>query len=173
MTTALSEVARLVVESHGAAPCAAAAASMSGRRGDGAFGHITREPGSPHVRPETPFDLASVSKPFLAVTVARLVRQGRIALEEPLGGALPALADTDAGSSSLELLLAHRSGLAAHRQLYLPLIEGRPLDREHAIREACANRPECSGPRPRDGFAPVYSDMGYLCLLYTSQSPRD
>lgn len=164
MTENLAEVARLVVETHGAAPCAVVSASAAGRRGSGVWGSLTLAPDAPLASEETPFDLASVSKPFLAVTVARLVRQGCIALEEPLKEALPDLAETDAGSCPLELLLAHRSGLAAHRQLYLPLIEGRPLERERAIREACANRPECTGARPRDGFPPVYSDMGYLLL---------
>ncbi|MBL8740436.1 MAG: beta-lactamase family protein, partial [Myxococcales bacterium] len=124
-----SDIARLVVETHGAAPCAVVAASMPAlteaaalpRRGIGVWGRLTRDPGAPLAIEETPFDLASVSKPFLAVTMARLARTGRIALNEPLAETLPALADTDAGSATLELLLAHRSGLAAHRQLYLPL----------------------------------------------------
>jgi serine-type D-Ala-D-Ala carboxypeptidase len=171
----LAHVAELVVETHGAAPCAVVAASMAGRfagsagkplrsSGTGVCGNLTRDADAPLATAETPFDLASVSKPFLAVTMARLVRQGHIAWDEPLSKSLPELAKTDAGSCPLGLLLAHRSGLAAHRQLYLPLIEGRAVDREAAIREACANRPECSGPRPSTGFAPLYSDMGYLLL---------
>jgi CubicO group peptidase (beta-lactamase class C family) len=160
----LAHVAGLVVETHGAAPCAVVAASMAGKSGTGVCGTLTRDADAPLATAETHFDLASVSKPFLAVTMARLVRQGHIAWGEPLSKSLPELAETDAGSCPLGLLLAHRSGLAAHRQLYLPLIEGRSIDRAKAIRDACENRPECSGPRPPEGCAPVYSDMGYLLL---------
>ncbi|MBL9021030.1 MAG: beta-lactamase family protein [Myxococcales bacterium] len=160
----LSDVARLVVDRFRAAPAAAIAASFRGRCGLGASGAL--EPGS--ARPAsvgTPFDLASVTKPVVALTLARLVRQQRIALSEPLEEVLPDLRGTFAGRVPVELFAAHRSGLAAHIELFAPLREGHPVDKAEAIRRAAeSRRPECEGPAPAEGFPPIYSDMGYLLL---------
>jgi serine-type D-Ala-D-Ala carboxypeptidase len=168
MVASFDRVAALVVDSLGAAPCAVAAASRGAgtavRRDIGAWGALSREAGAPLVTHDTPFDLASVTKPFVAVSFARLAKRGKISLDERLGSVLPDLSNTPVGDCPLELLLAHRSGLAAHRQLYAPLMEGRPIDRQQAIIEACLSRPECEGERPTQGFPPTYSDMGYLLV---------
>ena len=66
---------------------------------------------------------------------------------------------------ALELLLAHRAGLAAHRQLYAPSLAGggRADGRRAALREAAdARRPDAPGRRPPGGFAPIYSYFGYV-----------
>ena len=53
--------------------------------------------------------------------------------------------------------------MQAHRTLYAPLTEGRLFDRRQALEEAAyARREECVGPTPDSGFAPLYSDIGYL-----------
>lgn len=160
----LSEVAGLVVEGFRAAPAASVAASLRGRLGLGASGHL--EPRSSHrAKPETLFDLASVTKPIVALTLARLVRRGKLALSERLGEVLPELEGTFAGGVPIELLASHRSGLAAHIELFAPLRDGGSVVRTEAIRQAAeSRRPECEGPPPADGFPPVYSDMGYLLL---------
>jgi CubicO group peptidase (beta-lactamase class C family) len=63
----------------------------------------------------------------------------------------------------LELFLAHRAGLEAHRTLYEPLLRGEPVDVPAAYREAAlARRPEAVGDAPPDGFPPLYSDLGYI-----------
>ncbi|HEX4478114.1 MAG TPA: serine hydrolase domain-containing protein, partial [Polyangiaceae bacterium] len=117
------------------------------------------------VEPSTPFDLASVTKPIVATTVARLVRKRQISLEAPLGDMLPEIRGTRSETVPLSLFMAHRAGLDAHRSLYLPLLRGEPVDRVTALREAAdARRPECMDPPPMDGFAPVYSDLGYALL---------
>lgn len=114
---------------------------------------------------DTFFDLASVTKPITALTVARLVRAGELEYGEPLRACLPELGGTPAGSATIELLLAHRSGLEAHRPLFAPLTRGESVDPRAAIAEAaCALRKDCSGGPPPHGFAPVYSDLGYLLL---------
>ncbi|NUO54611.1 MAG: beta-lactamase family protein, partial [Polyangiaceae bacterium] len=113
----------------------------------------------------TPFDLASVTKPIVALSLVRLVRERRIRLEESLGSIVPELASTFAGALPIELLLAHRAGLAAHIELFAPLRDGRNVDREASIvRAADSRRPECVGTSPPEGYPPVYSDMGYLLL---------
>lgn len=165
----LDAVARLVVEAHDASPCATVAAALrDGHRvyvGVGAAGHLDRASGSPRAHAHTPFDLASVTKPFTALAFARLVRAGALGLEQPLAELVPALARTPSGSVPLGLFAAHRSGLDGHRPLYAPLVDGHPVNRDEAILvAAAARRAECGGTPPEEGFAPVYSDLGYLLL---------
>jgi len=73
------------------------------------------------VRADTPFRAASVGKMFTAVAVLRLVEQGKLTLDMPLGGLLPStLVDRlhvlDGVSRGPELtirqLLGHTTGLA-------------------------------------------------------------
>lgn len=166
-TPRLDTVATLVTDALGAAPGAVVAAERDGRRAFGAAGSFGRaaELAAIPVRDEAVFDLASVTKPFVALTAARLARAGALALKEPLSELLPELGDTATGAVPLELLLAHRAGLEAHIKLYQPLLEGRRVDPEAAVRSAAnARRPECTGTPPEDGFAPIYSDMGYLLV---------
>lgn len=165
----LDAVARLVVDAHDASPCASVAAAV--RDGDhvlvgaGSAGHLDRESGSPRAHAHTPFDLASVTKPFTALAFARLVRAGALRLDQPLAELVPSLARTPSGSMPLALLAAHRAGLDGHRPLYAPLVDGRAVDREEAIAIAAgARRAECVGAPPAEGFAPLYSDLGYLLL---------
>ncbi len=114
---------------------------------------------------ETVFDLASVSKPVVACTLLRLASQGVVDLGAPLGSLLPEARGTRSEGVPLELFLAHRAGLEAHRPLFAVLFAGRAMRREHAFRNAAeARRPECAGPPPSEGFAPLYSDLGYILL---------
>src|SRR5690349_2728191 len=157
---ALDRAAALVVEA-GAAPGAAVAA---GRRvgsrwilGIGAAGSALELGSSPL------FDLASVTKPFVAVTAARLAARGVVSLEMPLGDLLPEIGGTPSAHVSLLLFLAHRAGLDAHRSLFAPLVGGRPFARRAALLEAAnARRPEAPGSAPESGFPPLYSDLGYV-----------
>lgn len=168
-TLEFDDIARLVVDELGAAPCACVAgARRDGETcvvGIGVAGRLANgaESGAAHVA--TPFDLASVTKPITALTVARLVRRGRLRLEQPLGEVVPELADTLSGGVPLELLLSHRAGLDGHRPLYAPLVEGRAVDVSASfVTAANARRAECVGQPPPEGFSPVYSDLGYLLL---------
>jgi CubicO group peptidase (beta-lactamase class C family) len=107
------------------------------------------------------FDLASVTKPMTAVS---LVRAG-VDPATPLGALVAEARGTASEAVPLELLLAHRAGLAAHRALYAPLLSGvgSRVDQGAALREAAdARRPEARGPVPSAGFEPLYSDLGYL-----------
>lgn len=165
----LGAVARLVVDEIGAAPCAVvAAARRDGARvrfGVGAAGTLWGSQDAPPARPDTPFDLASLTKPVTALALARLDRGGTLRRHEPLGDVLPALGVTASAATPVDLLSAHRGGLDGHRPLYAPLVDGRPVDRAAALREAAdARRPDAAGPPPAEGFAPVYSDLGYLLV---------
>jgi CubicO group peptidase (beta-lactamase class C family) len=104
------------------------------------------------------FDLASVTKPMTAVA---FVRAG-IDPATPLGELLPEARGTASGRLPVELFLAHRAGLEAHRALYAPLLRGEPVDVAAALREAAeARRSDALEPGP-EGFPPLYSDLGYV-----------
>lgn len=107
------------------------------------------------------FDLASLTKPMTAMAVARsgLLRQARI------GAVLPSARGTPSDETTLELLLAHRSGLEANLPLFRPLTEGGPVVLDEALIEASsARRADAQGPVPPEGFPPLYSDLGYMLV---------
>lgn len=105
------------------------------------------------------FDLASVTKPMTALALSRAGIDRRMPLEE----LVPEVRGTPSGPVALELFLAHRAGLEAHRTLYAPLLEGRTVELAAALREAAdARRPDAVGAPPEEGFAPLYSDLGYV-----------
>lgn len=165
----LSPIAAIAVDDHRATPGAVVAAAV--RRGDGfvhgigAAGRLWPGEDAPPATPETLFDLASVTKPVTALALARLQRAGALDRAERLGDVLPQLAPTRSGRVPLDLLAAHRAGLDGHRPLYAPLVDGGSVDMADALRVAAdARREGEEGDPPPEGFAPVYSDLGYLLL---------
>jgi CubicO group peptidase (beta-lactamase class C family) len=120
--------------------------------------------GGRSVETHTPFDLASLTKPLVACSIARFVQGGRLGWDDPIASHVPEARGAAVGDCPLELLVAHRSGLAAHLVLGDPS-GGVEWDRSAALRRcAGALRSECQGERPRTGFAPVYSDLGFILL---------
>jgi CubicO group peptidase (beta-lactamase class C family) len=165
----LRKIADSVVSLHQASPCAVVAAAVrrEGRwlEGLGAGGRLWFAEDAPAATAGTLFDLASVTKPVTALTLARLTRKGLISPSETLGEALPALAGTRSARVPLDLFAAHRAGLDAHRPLYAPLVSGRMVSPDAALVAAAdARREGCEGDPPPEGFAPVYSDLGYVLL---------
>lgn len=165
----LTPVAAAVVEEHKASACASVAAAVLTERGwrfgAGAYGNLWFGEDAPPASTATLFDLASVTKPVTALALARLERAQKLRRDEALAEVLPALKDTLSARVPLDLFAAHRSGLDGHRPLYAPLVEGRDVDAGDALRTAAdARRPECQGPPPEGGFAPIYSDLGYLLV---------
>jgi serine-type D-Ala-D-Ala carboxypeptidase len=162
----LEEIARDLVVLPGVAPGAVLGLGVrvesAWRMGVGAAG--TRSAADGRTLDENAiFDLASVTKPFVASAAVRLARRHVISLDAPLASLLDELETTPSAQATLSLLLAHRAGLEAHRTLYAPLIAARPFDRRSALLEAArARRDDCTGPPPDSGFTPVYSDLGYL-----------
>ncbi len=113
----------------------------------------------------TPFDLASATKPVVALCAVRLAQLGKLDLRQPLGELLPEADETPSAEACVELLLAHRAGLQAHIELFAPMRERRAVSRLAAlVAAATARRPECTSRIPRGGFPPIYSDMGYLLV---------
>jgi CubicO group peptidase (beta-lactamase class C family) len=164
----LDEIANRFVVLEGVAPGACVALAV---RSAGRWQLVVGSAGRRSVQdrravdPSLVFDLASVSKPFVALTAARLAERGVLTLDTPVGTWLPEISSAVTAAVPLELLLAHRAGLQAHRELFAPLRQRRTFCHRSALLEAAhARRPECTGPTPDDGCAPVYSDLGYLLL---------
>lgn len=146
------EVAAQIVAS-GVAPTAAA--GFAARRSDGRWelsaGGATG----------AFFDLASLTKPMTAFAVARAgaLRSAK------LGEILPITRETSSANAPVELLLAHRAGLEANLPLFRPLLEGRTVDLDEVLIEAArARRADARGELPATGFAPLYSDLGYVLV---------
>jgi len=107
------------------------------------------------------FDLASLTKPMTAFAVARA---GSLRSEK-LGEILPVVRGTPSEEVSVELLLAHRAGLEANLPLFRPLLEGGAVELDEVLIEAArARRADALGLVPVEGFAPLYSDLGYVLI---------
>ena len=141
------------------------------------FGSFTYEADSPEVKRETVWDLASLTKPVATTSMAMLLfEQGKLKLDARVADLLPEFtagardwlpdgsADRDAPSQTqqrgwreevtVRMLLAHSSGLPAHRKLYLA--DG---GREAMLAAARAVRLEA-----RPGTRSKYSDIGFIVL---------
>ncbi len=127
-----------------------------------AFGRFTYEMSSPEVRPDTLWDLASLTKPIATASMAMLLyERGRLSLNAPVSDCLHAFAEGDLVQEptwrrrvTCAMLLAHSSGLPAHRKLYLGTA-GR-----EAIQRAALRLPLEAEP----GTRAEYSDMGFIVL---------
>lgn len=124
-----------------------------------------REPAGKPVTVDTIFDLASLTKPLVAMTALRLVARGVVTLNTRAEELLVDTRGSVGGQATLEQLLTHRSGLAAWGGLYLdvPHEPGTSAAKRWMVSEACRRVDE--GPKPRDAngtLKPVYSDLGYL-----------
>ncbi|MDB4972652.1 MAG: Beta-lactamase class [Myxococcaceae bacterium] len=107
----------------------------------------------------TPYDLASLTKPLVAIAALRLAQRGLLDLHAPVCLHLPELEATHGGDSSLSSLLSHRAGLAAWGSLYreFDAPPGSAAMKRFMLREAAT--------RVAEGLPPgqsLYSDFGYL-----------
>ncbi|MGC9668687.1 serine hydrolase [Planosporangium sp. 12N6] len=107
-------------------------------------------------RPDTIYDLASVSKLFTTVVVMQQVERGRIDLDTPVARYLPEFAAGGKESVTVRHLLTHTGGLPA----FLPLWSDQP-DPPSRLAEALAT-PLIPGAAP--GRQYVYSDLGLIAL---------
>jgi serine-type D-Ala-D-Ala carboxypeptidase len=159
----ICEVLKRWVLERGAAP----GASVALARFDGAGWRVAQgvagvhtAPDSTPITPHTLYDLASLTKPVVACALARLIRARRLDWDTPLGALLPAARGTPSEATSMALLASHRAGLQAHVRL-----RDSGVAREQWL-ELCARarRPECRTAAPVVGFAPLYSDLGYILI---------
>lgn len=160
------------------AVCAVGQLSEDGSGSDGTVRVVARggllAPGEAQVELSTPYDLASLTKPFVATAALRLVQRRVVDLHEPVWRMLPELEQTPGGEASLAQLLSHRAGLLPWSGLYAESTEpvGSPARKRFMLREAATRLAE--GRRSDES---VYSDLGYLiageALSRASSLPLD
>lgn len=105
-------------------------------------------------RPDTIYDLASVTKTFTAIAVLQQVEAGRVDLDAPVSAYLPAFAENGKGSVTARHLLTHTGGLPAWLPLY-----SRYATVEERLAAVLAVAPNAD-----PGAAYVYSDLGLITL---------
>src|SRR5919107_1070247 len=71
----------------------AVAGDRDGTVYEGAFGHVSVEPGAAAVTPDTVFWIASMTKAFVSVAALQLIERGEIELEQPVADVLPAFGE--------------------------------------------------------------------------------
>jgi len=135
-----------------------------------AFG--TLKPGGADCRPDSIFDLASLTKPHTALGLLTLVEDGRVALAQEVREFLPEAKDSPVGALTIRQLATHTSGLPAWKPLYksgladqtLPLMNlaKAPILKEahvFILREILAT-PLHHPPNTKY----MYSDLGYMLI---------
>jgi CubicO group peptidase (beta-lactamase class C family) len=120
-----------------------------------AFGTLTYEADSPEVRPDTIFDLASLTKVIATTTlVMRALDDSLLKLDDPIAAHLSEWRGADREAVTVRDFLAHASGLPA----YLPFF------RDHTSRvdfePAICHTPLEYTPRSQS----IYSDLGFMLL---------
>lgn len=125
-----------------------------------ALGSFTFEPNAPSVKPDTIYDIASITKVLATTTAAMLLNQrGRLDLEMPLGDLLPGFVVGRApgdGARHVKLrhLLAHNSGLPGYVEFF------RTATTASALFSALLDLPLEAAPGERT----EYSDPGFMLL---------
>ena len=153
MASRLKALAGELVESGAASAVAAVAGRGAEVVAEAAAGW--RDAGS-RLRRADRFDLASLTKPWVATLALRLAEKGLLPLETKVG-AVWAKAPAALAGRSLEDLLRHRSGLRAWSPLFRQTVDPR-----RAV--ARILRSESLGaPRP------TYSDLGYILWARTAE----
>ncbi|ANY07832.1 serine hydrolase domain-containing protein [Pseudonocardia sp. HH130630-07] len=100
------------------------------------------------------FDLASVTKPLVALAAAVLVERGALADDDTVARLLPAHRGTPAADATLAQLLLHTSGLPGRV----------PLWREHGTREALLRAVAELPLAHRPGTQVDYSSQGFILI---------
>jgi CubicO group peptidase (beta-lactamase class C family) len=108
--------------------------------------------------PDTPFDLASLTKVVATTTVVmELVRTGAIGIDELVSSAFDEWRGGDREAVTVRDLLEHASGLPAR------LLDAPPSGRREFEHEICAIRLEYA-PRTTS----IYSDLGFILLGFVA-----
>lgn len=118
------------------------------------------------VVPETVFRIGSITKQFTAAIVMRLVEEGALGLDDPIGSFLPDY-PTHGATITVRHLLTHASGIFEYTDIedfwfeYAPL----PLDRKRML-ALFQDRPLQFVP----GTASSYNNSGYVLLSLIIES---
>ena len=119
-----------------------------------AFGALAFETDASPTRIQTPFDLASLTKPIATATVfMRLVEDRAVALDEHVSACFGEWSGPDRRDATVADLLEHAAGLPAR------LFEQAPGGRREFEHDICTMPLEYK-PRARS----IYSDLGFILL---------
>jgi len=123
------------------------------RYADGAGTELPEDQKVP-MRPDTIFDMASVSKLFTSIVVMQLVEAGQVDTDEPVATYLPEFGVNGKASITVGQLLTHTSGLVS----WLPLWSAYPdpASRVKAVMDVA--------PRTTPGTNYEYSDLNLITL---------
>lgn len=135
--------------------CSAAAWSVGDKNGvldHGVLGY--REHGGRPIREDDLWDLASVTKPIVAIAVLSLVERGILRLADTVAEYLPEYRHSDKATISVYQLLTHTSGLPGRYPLY----------RQHSQREEFLAALREISLRAEPGSAVDYSSVGFILL---------
>jgi serine-type D-Ala-D-Ala carboxypeptidase len=132
-------------------------------RSRGACGHAALEPTAIPLAPDTPFDLASLTKPLATAILALMLdRESRLRLDTRLGAIFSQLEASPFGNATLREVAAHRAGFPAWTPLY---VAGTTPEAYVAAIAACERR---GAPG-----ATLYSDLGYILLGFAVERAAD
>ena len=124
-----------------------------------AYGYADREKKIPNTV-DTPFLLASMTKPFTGLAIGQLVEQGKLSYDDALSKFLPDFPDPESAKKiKIKHLLSHTSGLAREGS---PL-DASPIDRPTTVKamvDAFERKPLAFDP----GTKWAYSNMGFVLL---------
>jgi serine-type D-Ala-D-Ala carboxypeptidase len=119
-----------------------------------AFGALAFEADAAPARIQSPFDLASLTKPIATATVfMHLIENGAVKLDDRLSTCFSDWSGSDRRGVTIADLLEHASGLPAR------LLEQAPGGRREFEHDICAMPLEYT-PRARS----IYSDLGFILL---------
>ncbi|GAA4208417.1 serine hydrolase domain-containing protein [Actinocatenispora rupis] len=108
----------------------------------------------PPVTADTRWDLASVTKPLVALAVLALLERGALGLDDPVGDHLPEYAGGEHAGVTVGRLLTHTSGLPGRQPLY----------RLHRTRPDLLAAVRALPLRTPPGTAVEYSSAGFVVL---------
>ncbi|WHY85974.1 serine hydrolase domain-containing protein [Neobacillus novalis] len=100
------------------------------------------------------WDLASVSKPLIMLSLMKLVEQGEVSLDDPISYFLPSYLGTNKADITLFELLTHTSGIPGQQPLY------KQVKTPEEMREAVRQLPL----RNKIGSTVEYTSQGYMIL---------
>ncbi|WP_118975958.1 serine hydrolase [Taibaiella koreensis] len=112
----------------------------------------------------TRYRIGSLSKAFTAIVILQLAREGKLALDAPVGRYLPGYKHP---GITVSQLLTHTSGLpnCTGNPAYITALMDRPLPRQDIIGRFC------SDPLEADSVATLhYSNSGYMLLAFLAET---
>lgn len=120
-----------------------------------AYGLRSKQPAETPMKPDTPFDLASLTKPIATATsLLILVERGKLRISDPVAQYLPEFGQNGKEKVTVEQLLTHTGGLVADNNL---------ADYQNG-KEKALERVWQLKPSYEPGTRFVYSDVGFIVL---------